>query len=275
MNFPNNNNKTSPIKKVKYINKNEGKYDITYGLYRIYIGVIVLVLSITFLNYILYKKYGKSEADLFIQFPVKFLASLFVFFAIGKIGYDTLKASETTAEEVQQGLSHFTQEIVVDRWEADAMNYPVLNTVYKEIFSMGNSFYTRAEWNAKGFSHIKYVPYAGNEQEWHFAAKFIQEMVNIVRMFKLESKFKINNELDLIKSNQNAFAGWITCFRMYLNNPIVRNVWEQYKYRHVNPKFTAWVNYFVIDVVEKNPEYFLQHRKNWDAEVKHWLNEQE
>uniref|UniRef100_A0A6C0LXH1 Uncharacterized protein n=1 Tax=viral metagenome TaxID=1070528 RepID=A0A6C0LXH1_9ZZZZ len=266
-----NNNKIPSTKKIKHTNKSETY--ITDRLYIIYTGVILLVLGITYINYILYKKYGKSEADLFIQFPFKFLASLFVFFAIGKIGYDTLKASETTEEEIQQGLSHFTQEIVVDRWEADAMNYPVLNTLYKEIFSMGtgNSFYTRAEWNAKGLSHIKYVPYDGNEEKWHYSAKFIQEMVNIVRMFKLEDKFKINNKLDLIKSNQNAFAGWITCFRMYLNNPIVRNVWEQYKYRHVNPKFTAWVHYFVIDVVEKNPDFFLQHRNKWDSELKQWL----
>jgi len=263
----------SPNKKIKYINKN-GKPRLTNRLYIVYLGVIGLVLGITSINYILYKKYGKNEADLFIQFPFKFLASLFVFFAIGKIGYDTLQSSETTAEELQQGLSHFTQEIVVDRWEADAMNYPILNNLYKEIFSMGNSFYTRAEWNAKGLSHIKYIPYDGNEEEWHFAAKFIQEMVNIVRMFKLEDKFKINNESDLIKSNQGSFAGWITCFRMYLNSPIVRNVWEQYKYRHVNPMFTAWVHYFVIDVVENNPEYFVEHRNNWDSEVKHWLNEE-
>lgn len=248
---------------------------ILYSLSYIYISLIILILIIVYINYYVYKKYGVEKTKLLFQFPFTFLASMFVFFAIGKIGYDTIQSVEINNKETQRGLSLYTQDVVVDRWEADAMNYPSINNLYKEIFSKAtgdsNHFYTRDEWVAAGYGHIPYVPYDGNEEKWHYAAKFIQEMANIVRMFHLEEKFRVNVTEDLIKSNEGAFAGWITCFRMYLSNPLVRNVWEQYKYRHVNPKFSAWVKYYVTDVVEQNPNFFKDHVKNWDIEVSKWL----
>jgi len=242
----------------------------------LYLLLIVLLIAVSFINYVLYQQIGKEKSYFFVKFPITVLGSLFFFFAIGKIAYDTFEVRENTMSTLNRGLSLYTQDVVVDRWEADAMNYPALNQMYKEIFSKSggdnSQFLTREEWKNLGLSHVPYIPYDGNEEKWHYAAKFIQELVNIVRMFGLEKKFKVGNQEDLIKSNDGTFAGWNTCFRMYLSHPVVRNVWEQYKYRHVNPKFSAWVQYFVIDVIENDPSYFKNHINMWNTEMNKWLN---
>ena len=52
---------------------------------------------------------------------------------------------------------------------------------------------------------------------------------------------------------------------MFFTNPTIRNVWEQYKYRHGNPEYSAWVRYYITDVIE-DPEFFKNHQEKWDKE---------
>jgi hypothetical protein len=173
-------------------------------------------------------------------------------------------------KERKDRLSFYTHTVVVAGWEADAMNYPELNGIYQEIFSKAtgsrDSFYTEKEWNALHLP-VKYVPYKGHHQEWHYAAKLIQEMVNIVRIFNLMDQFHINNKKGLQKSYEGIYAGWLTLFRMQLSVPLVRNVWEQYKYRHMFPKFSAWVRYFITDVLDDDPKFFDHNKTAWEHEM--------
>ena len=50
------------------------------------------------------------------------------------------------------------------------------------------------------------------------------------------------------------------------------NVYEQYKYRHVNPDFTAWVQYFIINPLDEDPNYWIKHKKGWDNAQNFILN---
>lgn len=189
-----------------------------------------------------------------------------------EIEIETLKNQKKMFDK---DLSLFTQRIVVDRWEDDVMKYPQLNKFYQETFSQmngtKNGFLSQKEWKKLNIP-VKYVPFKDNEFEWHYSAKCIQEMVNIIRMFNLEEKYKLGNKEDLEKSLDGEFGGWIVGFRMFLNNPLVRNVWEQYKSRHVNPKFTAWIEYYVIKVIDENPDYFRDHYTSWQEKTNKYLN---
>jgi len=167
-------------------------------------------------------------------------------------------------------LSQYTHAVVVDQWEQDAMNHEDLHEIYQDIFShpAGNDgqFYTQEQWDKLDLG-VPYVAYDDNPKAWHYSAKFIQEMVNVIRMNNLQKRFVVSNEDHLKMSSSGEFSGWITSFRMFLSNPTVRNVWEQYKYRHGSPHLTAWVKYFVIEPVENNPEFFKAHQEQWDRDV--------
>lgn len=97
-------------------------------------------------------------------------------------------------------------------------------------------------------------------------------MVNVVRMFDMQTRFPLGSDAHLADSLNGKFAGWITSFRMFFTAPLTRNVWEMYKYRHVNPEFTAWVQFYVIDPVRKDPDFWKKHYTNWDAEVDRLLH---
>lgn len=240
------------------------------NMYLVYGGLLLILVVTSLLNIFIIKKYGEKYTKSVLQFPFVFLASLFVFFAIGKIGYTTSRNEEKYDKSLGIELSKFTQQVVVDRWEKDVSKNVNLYQMYKDIFSKPsnsvnkNGFYTIYQWEKK-FPDVPYVPYEGNEDSWHFAAQYIQEQLNIYRMFHLADKFKVGNENDLKKSQEGIFAGWISCFRMFFTNPTIRNVWEQYKYRHGNPLYSAWVKYYVTDVIEK-PGFFKNHQEKWDKE---------
>lgn len=256
-----------------FIENITGPHHIT--MYIVYIFIIIIVSIIGYINYIVVKKYGTKYTST-IQFPFVFLASLFVFFATGKIGIDTSRNREKYDKSLGVDLSIFTQRLVVDRWEKEVSENKKLTDIYKSIFSKPsnshnkNGFYTRCQWE-KNFPDIPYVPYEGNEDQWHFATKYIQEQYNIYRMFHLGESFRLGNEDDLQKSQEGPFAGWLSCFRMFYTNSTIRNVWEQYKYRHGNPKYSAWVKYYVIDVIKK-PDFFKNHKMKWDKNVNDLIN---
>ena len=56
------------------------------NMFIIYAGLIFVVVVISAINFFVVKKYGTKYTQSMIQFPFVFLGSLFVFFAIGKIG---------------------------------------------------------------------------------------------------------------------------------------------------------------------------------------------
>lgn len=36
-----------------------------------------------------------------------------------------------------------------------------------------------------------------------------------------------------------------------------------YSISGVNPKFSAWIKYYITDVIEQNPNYFKDHMNAW------------
>ena len=140
-------------------------------------------------------------------------------------------------------------------------------------FNDNFKFMSKEQW-AKKKLKVPFIPYKGHELEWHYCAKFCQHLVNIYRMFDLDKKFKTNSKEDLKNSNFGLFAGWITTFKMFLSVPVVRNVWEQYKYCMGNPELSAWVKYFITDPLEKDPKFFSKHRNYWDKEITKILSAQ-
>lgn len=233
---------------------------------------IVILLVILFTGWVIKKyifyasRYKESLAYSLLRFPIEMTATIFTLFAIAKIAYDTLESKRKTEILEAQNLSNYTHTTVIDNWETKAMEYPELNPIYQSVFckQVGNKseLLTKEQWDSLGLN-VPYVPFEGNENEYHYAGIFIQAMTNIVRMNTLDTTFKINNEEDLKKSTSSKYGGWFTAFRMWMSTPLCRNVWEQYKYSMVNPEFSAWVEYFVIQPTEK-PEFWINHRTNWD-----------
>ena len=239
------------------------------------IFLLLFVASVVYANYYIHNHYSQDAANDLVGFPIQTFNAIFVFFLIYQLEFTSQQSQKLQEKSLARNLSLFTQQVVVDRWEDEAMQNPGLNDMYESIFSKSggdnNNFYTEEEWEQLNIP-VKYTPYKGNEEQWHYAAKFIQELVNIVRMFELEKKFQINNMDDLKKSTEGKFAGWITCFRMYLKDPIVRNVWEQYKFRHVNPEFSAWVKFYITDVIDNDPNFFQKHKDKWNSSIHKALN---
>ena len=239
--------------------------------------LLIFVVIVVCINYYIHNHYSQEVADDLVGFPIQTCNALFVFLLIVQLEFTAYQSQRLQEESLATNLSLFTQQVVVDRWEEDAMKDPKLNDLYEKIMSnaaggANNSFYTKEEWEALNIP-VEYVPYKGNETEWHYAAKFIQEMVNIVRMFDLQEKFRLHSAADLEKSTKGKFAGWITCFRMFLAEPIIRNVWEQYKFRHVNPAFSAWIKFYCTDVLDNDPEFWSKHKAKWMDSV-HEIYEQ-
>ena len=153
------------------------------------------------------------------------------------------------------------------------MKNPELNTLYQQIFSSitGNNegFETQEQWEKRGLK-VKYVPFEGNELKWHYAAKFCQAMTNIYRMFKLNEIFKIHEEKESIAHQENKLYHWLNFFTLFLKDPTVRNVWEQYKYRHANPGMSAWVKYYITDPIDSEVRESDQPNKP-DSQVNNYL----
>jgi len=260
---------------LKDKNYYETKYKNTINYLLIILLIIIFVIIITVAYHKIYKKYGKNIAYNYVHFPFIMIGSLFILFGIYqmRIQNDHL-VNEATKNNIRE-LSRMTQNIVVDGWENDAIEHPELNKIYESIFSRPssnkNGFLSKKDWDNLGLN-VPYIPFKGNELEWHYSAKFIQEMVNIYRINHLDEKFKVGNKIDLEKSKLYNSAGWINSFKMWMAEPIVRNVYEQYKYRHVNPDFTAWVQYFIINPLDEDPNYWIKHKKGWDNAQNFILN---
>ena len=233
---------------------------------------VAFIVSVGYLNHYVRDKFGASAREDFMSFPVSLISSMIILAIIGTFWYESVQYRETARKDLARNLSLYTHKVIVDGWESDAMNYSQLDGLYEQIFSKPggdgetNSFLTKKQWDNLHIP-VKYVPYKGHEKQWHYAAKFTQEMVNVVRTFNLQKLFPINNQKAMASSFSGIYAGWFTSFRMFMAEPMIRNVWEQGKYSHVNPAFTAWVQYYIIDAVEKDPDFWSKNRERWNKNV--------
>ena len=97
--------------------------------------IIIAVGIITRIYKYYASRYSEKVARTLVQFPIEIVASLFVFFAIGKIAYDTLSAKDAADKIDRNKLSDYTHTVVVGQWEGDSMHVRELDDQYIRIFS--------------------------------------------------------------------------------------------------------------------------------------------
>lgn len=201
-------------------------------------------------------------------FPIHMITALTFVYLICQTIYYLINHSKLKKKELQQTSTLYAGKIIIDRWEKNAEDNEIAE-LYNNIIELqnGGNFYTEKEW-IKKFPSIKYVDITSNNKKLRFISKFIQEMTDSVRIFDLENKYIINNKKDIQRSLRNNtdenLLGWFTSYRMWLSNDYVRNVWENTKYSYKSPEFSKWVQYFIIDPVENNPNFWIEHKKNWN-----------
>lgn len=201
----------------------------------------------------IYITYGQKTSQSFFILPVQVLTALVTVIFIFQVSLKLQNESVAIKENYRYELSLYSDEVVVNNWENIPMENPEINALYQQIFGSltGNEdgFETKEQWEKRGLK-VKYVPFEGNELEWHYAAKFCQSMANIYRMFNLNEVFKIHEEKESTAHREDKLYNWLNFFKLFLKNPTVRNVWEQYKYRHANPTLSAWVKYYITDPID-------------------------
>ena len=157
------------------------------------------------------------------------------------------------------------------------MQHTALNPLYEQIMGRQKGsnglmrFKSEYEWH-QVYPNLSYAPFEANELQWHYAVAFCQEMINVIRMFDLTHRFQIGNPSDLDRSITDTFSGWLVTFRIHMKNPFVRQVWLTNQTRHGNPEISAWVQYYVTDPIDADPDYFIKHQSRWDHEVAKILN---
>lgn len=243
--------------------------------YSVMLIVLLFLVNLVYLNHLTHRTYGQEHSDDFFTFPINFITAMATIVCFWQIASDADASKEARRRKIMNDLSSFTENIVIGTWEDETMSTPQLQELYANTLgaasgSDSKTFLNKEEWD-KNFPSIPYYSYKNNEQKWHYAAKFCQQMVNIIRMFDLHMNFHINKESDREKSMTGAYGGWITGFRMYMQHPLVRNVWEQSKTRYDSPDITAWVQYFVIDTMENDPNYWENHARNWEKSMQEYL----
>ena len=236
--------------------------------------VLFVVVNIIFLNHYTHFDSGADASEEFFNFPLNLITAIATLLFVYQVADQVNGSSQQTQDELFVNLAKYSSKVVVSTWETLPMNHPDLNPVYQSIFGnvTGNDgvFMTKTQWIER-YPTIPHVSFEGNEVEWHYAAKFCQQMVDVIRMFRLDSQFPINDNSSRLKSSGSVYAGWFATFKMFLNSPTVRNVWEQYKYRHANPKLSAWVQYYVLDVIDSDQGSITLHDEKWHQKTKNIL----
>ena len=100
-------------------------------------------------------------------------------------------------------------------------------------------------------------------------------MTNLYRVFKLGNIYVLNNEKHLeesIKYNYQSTYSTIVVFRLWLSDEFVRNVWENIKKTMNSPNFCAWVQYFIINPVENDKNFWIKYSENWREQENKLLN---
>lgn len=207
------------------------------------------------------KVHGKLISSNIFNYPVGLLGVMCSLAYVFQFALHTQGSKTQSLFDARHNLSNFAQTTVVENWEQDAMDHPELNALYENIFGMGSGndgyFLTREQWEKKGLN-VPYIPFTGNELEWHFAAQFCQEMVNIVRSFLIDT-----DTAGKLSSIEDAMHSWVIKFRLFMKDPVVRNVWEQYRYHLANVHVDAWITQHVTNFVDTEPNSEQQQRNQW------------
>ena len=243
--------------------------------YLLMLIALLFIANLVYLNHLTHHTYGQDHSDDFFNFPINFIAAMATLVCFWQIASDADTSRIARERKIMNDISSFSENIVIDTWEKETMASPKLHALYNKTLgatsgSSSHTYLTKEEWH-KLHPIIPYFPYEGNEQKWHYAGKFCQQMINIIRMFDLTSSFRINSESDREKSVTSAYGGWVTGFRMYMQHPLIRNVWEQNKTRFASPDITAWVQFFVIDPLEDDLNFWETHASNWDKNIQKYL----
>lgn len=231
--------------------------------------MMAISIAVTIFLSLVYKHlgivYGKHFSSNIFNYPIGLLTVLCTLSMVFQFSLHATSNKQQSEFDARNNLSKFTHDTVIENWEKDTINYPELNPMYENIFSMstGNNgyFLTQEQWQEKDLG-VPYVSFSGNEIEWHFAAQFCQEMVNIIRAHALIEKFPVHYPMP----KDNPFHSWLIKFRLFMKDPIVRNVWEQYRYHFANVHIDAWITHHIIEFVDKNPDFHTEQLEQWQRE---------
>ena len=232
----------------------------------------ILFTALTAAYHITASKFSDSEEKThhFFDLPLNIFATIFAAISIIQIIQDVEDLQDSFASYTKNVFNNYTKTVTIQGWEDTTMKHPELNQMYQKIFTLNHeenpTYISQSQWEKK-FPGIAYIPFEGHEQQWHYATKFIQQMIIITKMFELEKKFSIKG---ISESNDTLFgpyAGWMTSFRMFLKNDIVRNVWEQTASHNTTPTFAAWVKFHITDVIDNQPNFFKDHKEHWHQQV--------
>lgn len=229
------------------------------------ICMILFLANLVYLNHLTHKHYGTDTAQSFFHFPINLITALATIVCFWQISMESNQSKVADRLATMHDLSIFSNDIIVDVWDSQTMNDAMLWPLYSATHNLKNNerhSLLRQDW-LQSHPNLPFVPYEGNEIEWHYSVKFCQQMINIIRMFNLTERFKLNQADQLEISQKGTYAGWLTCFRMFLKSPTVRSAWEQNKTLLASPMITAWITYYVTDVIDNEPEFFKNHAKMW------------
>ena len=238
--------------------------------------MLLLIVHIVLLHHHTHSDHGPDASEEFFNFPMNLITAIATLLFIYQVVKSIENTNESRHEALLTNLSQYSGKIVVRHWETYPMLYPELNAHYYQVFSnitgLKNGFMTEEQWLAK-YPNIPYVPFEGNELAWHYSAQFCQQMVDVIRILQLEKSLPVDTTQAAPHIIDSDNEGWVATFRMFLNAPAVRNVWEQYKYRHGSPQVTAWVQYYILDVIDRDPDYRATHDAQWLARAQKILDQ--
>jgi hypothetical protein len=213
---------------------------------------------------------GEERTHHYFDLPLSIFATVFTVITIIQVVQDIEQIQSDFNSYKNHAINNYAKTVTIQGWEDTPMQYPELNKTYKKTFALSPkdnpTYMNKSQWEKK-FPGIAYIPFEGHEQQWHYAAKFIQQMIIITKIFELEKEFKIENTGSTGDTVFGPYAGWMTSFRMFLKNDIVRNVWEQTASHNTTPAFAAWVKFHITDIIDKEPNFFKNHKNHWHQQV--------
>ncbi|MEC8881997.1 MAG: hypothetical protein VX737_01785 [Pseudomonadota bacterium] len=237
--------------------------------------VIIFFITLALGHRYLSEKKGVSFVNNFFQFPIDLCVSLLTFIVIIQVVHQVDSAKSLEEKKLTKILAKYGDIIVIDNIEKNAIKYKGISRFYENILTedFPESKNEKALWEER-FPNIPYVKYEENKIEWHYSSIFIRQMISIINVFDMKKILPLSNKqnafkLDLKETEErkSILLGWMVCFKLFLKNPTVRNSWEKTKSVYADSDTIAWVQQYIINDFENNPEYFKEHRKSWDAEV--------
>ena len=217
---------------------------------------MILTILVTLIYKHIRKAYRMNISEESFKFPITILGTVCTLGFVLQINERVHSNKNAVVFENRHEISNYTYTTVIENWEKDAIDHPELNPLYQNIFGVGSDttghFLTQEQWK-KIAPHIPFIAFEDNPLQWHFAVQLCQEMVNIVRTFDLYNLLRIGTDTN--KSSE--YQKLLISFRVFMRNPTVRNVWEQYRYHFANVYINAWIKYHITDFIDNNPDFML------------------